>query len=399
MISRDIDYKEKYYASKKIDNVQECSVCIFDSTIPDIEFDDEGVCTYCHMVENLKNQYKTGLPEGKKMLEDLIEEIKSVGKKKKYDCVIGISGGTDSSYMLHFAVKNGLRPLAVLYDNTWNTSIATENIRKMTSALNVDLYTHVCNNKEADDIFKSFFLAGVPELDCSTDIAIAETLYRAASKHGIKYILEGHSFTTEGVAPLGNNYFDGKYVESVQKKHGSLKSIKTFPNMTFYNFMKWVLVKRIKKIRPLWYIEYSKEDAQEFLKKEYGWANYGGHHLENRLTAFLHKVWYPYKFTFDARNWSLAAAARSNIMTREEAATKYKQPIEWDTELVAYFQKRLSISDKELDEKFKEKGKNFTDYKTYKKRFERLRPLFFLLAKANLVPMSFYIKYTSKDNR
>src|SRR5690606_15768218 len=134
------------------------------------------------------------------------ETIKKSGKGKPYDCVVGVSGGTDSSYMLSKAIEWGLRPLAAHYDNTWNTAIATENIRKVTTALGTDLYTLVVDNKESDDIFRSFFLSGVPELDCSTDITLSETLYRAASKYGIKYILEGHSFKTEGVSPMGNNY-------------------------------------------------------------------------------------------------------------------------------------------------------------------------------------------------
>lgn len=386
------------FKEEKLDAII-CSRCIFDNGVPDIVFDDDGVCNYCHMVTDLVDQYGTGSAKGKQMLDEIIEIIKEAGKNKKYDCVVGVSGGTDSSYTLHQAIQFGLRPLAVLYDNTWSSSIATENIRKITSALGVDLYTHVVKNKEADDIFKAFFLAGVPELDCSTDIAIAETLYRAAAKHNIKYILEGHSFATEGVAPLGNNYFDGKYVESIHKKHGHLKSIKSFPNMTFYNFMKWVLVKRIKKIRPLWYVDYSKTAAQEMLKETYGWENYGGHHLENRLTAFLHKVWYPYRFDFDARNWSLAAASRIGLMDREEAIEIYQKKIPWDSDLVEYFKKRLQLTDAEFEAGMNGPKRSFRDYKTYKQRFERLRPMFYLLAKANLVPMSFYIKYTSKENR
>ena len=150
------------------------------------------------------------------------------------------------------------------YDNTWNTAIATENIRKVLTKLNVDLYTHVINNKEADDIFKAFFEAGVPEIEASTDLALAETMYRAASKYRIKYILEGHSFVAEGISPLGKNYFDGKYIASIHKKFGKLP-MKSYPLMTFWRFLKWTLFYRIKKIRPLWYIKYSKEEARTCL--------------------------------------------------------------------------------------------------------------------------------------
>jgi len=266
----------------------------------------------------------------------------------------------------------------------------------VTKALHVDLFTIVVDNKEADDIFKSFFLASVPELDCSTDIALAETMYRAASKFGIKYILEGHSFIAEGVSPMGKNYFDGKYIEDVHKKYGK-KKMKTFPNMTFWGFMKWVLLKRIRKIRPLWYLPYSKEEARAFLEEKFKWQYYGGHHLENRITAYLHTVYNPQKFDIDNRNWSLAAASRNGLMAREEALTIYNTPIETDQELIEYFKKRLGLREEEYLAVMKGIQRNYKDFKTYKKRFETMRPLFYMLAKANLVPMSFYIKYTSKS--
>lgn len=306
-------------------NLKVCTRCIYDETVPRISFDEAGICNYCKMSDDLAKQYKTGTKEGKKELERLVAKIKEKGKNRKYDCVVGVSGGTDSSYMLAKAVDWGLRPLAAHYDNTWNSAIATENIRKVTKALNVDLFTLVVDNKEVDDIFKSFFIAAVPELDCSTDIALAETLYRAANKYGIKYILEGHSFIAEGVSPMGNNYFDGKYIIDIHKKFGK-KKMKTFPNMTFGSFMKWILIKRIRKIRPLWYINYSKAEAREYLETNYGWQYYGGHHLENRMTAFLHTIYNPQKFGIDNRNWSLAEAAGNGLMPRDEALKIYQTP-------------------------------------------------------------------------
>ena len=278
-----------YYKADKI-----CTRCIYDERTPSITFDENGVCNYCHMVDNLIEQYGTGTKKGEDEFKSIIENIKRSGRGKQYDCVLGVSGGTDSSYMVYLAKMWGLRPLAVHYDNTWNSAIATENIRKVLGKLKVDLFTHVVDNKEADDIFKAFMYAGVPELEASTDLALAQTLYKAASKYGIKYILEGHSFIAEGITPLGKNYFDGKYIAAIHKKFGKMK-MKTFPNMTFMSFMKWLLVKRIKKIRPLWYINYSKEAAREFLEKEYGWQYYGGHHLENRMTAFNHSIYFPTK--------------------------------------------------------------------------------------------------------
>jgi len=326
--------------------VRICNACIYDENTPGIKFDETGVCNYCHMIDNLKDQFKTGTKEGLSAFTNILSTIKRDGESKKYDCVVGVSGGTDSSYMLAKAVEWGLRPLAVHYDNTWNTAIATENIRKVTKKLSVDLYTHVVDNKESDDIFNSFFLACVPELDGPTDIALAETLYRAASKYNVQYILEGHSFIAEGVSPLGSAYVDGQYIKSVHKQYGKIK-MNTFPNMDFWSFIKWILVKRIKKIRPLWYIPYSKEEAQKYLEDEFCWHYYGGHHLENRMTAFNHSVWFPQKFNIDQRNNSLSAAVRTGLISREKALELYNTPPYVEPELIEYFKKRIGISEEE----------------------------------------------------
>jgi N-acetyl sugar amidotransferase len=375
--------------------LQICSRCIYSEKVSRISFDENGVCNYCRMSDNIQQQYKTGTPEGEQELQKIIQKIKAKGKGKKYDCIVGISGGTDSSFTLAKAVEWGLRPLAVHFDNTWNSTIASHNIYQVVNKLNIDLYTYVVDNKEMESITRAFFYAGVPELDCPTDIAIAEVMYRCANKFGVKYILEGHSFITEGISPMGTNYFDGKYISDIYKKFSGGR-VKTFPNMNFLSFMKWTAWKRIKKIRPLWYINYSKEEAQSYLKKEFGWQYYGGHHLENWLSAFTYSVYKPQKFGVDDRNWSLAAAARNGLMPRAEALRKYSEPVENSEELKNYFLKRMSLPEVEFHSVMNGEKRTYRDYRTYKKRFERLRPFFYLLAKANLIPYSFYIKYTSK---
>lgn len=386
--------QEKITSSAQVINGKQiCIRCIYDESVPAITFDDEGVCNYCRMVDELVEEYQTGKPEGEKRIQEIIAKIKEDGKGKKYDCVIGVSGGTDSSFMVDWAVKNGLRPLAVHYDNTWNTAIATENIRKVLTKLDVDLFTLVVNNKEADDIFRSFFLADVPEIDASTDLALAETMYRAASQYKVKYVLEGHSFLAEGISPLGKNYFDGKYIQSIHDMFGTLP-LKTYPLMTFSKFIKWTAFKRIQKIRPLWYIKYNKEDARAFLEKEFGWEYYGGHHLENRMTAFNHSYYFPKKFEVDYRNNSLSASVRTGKLGRDEAIDEYyNKPPYLEPELLSYFKKRLGLTDVEFDEVMNRPPKYWTEYPTYKKRFELLRPFFHILMKARLVPHSFYMKY------
>lgn len=384
----------KSYINYKGRKIQICSRCIYSEEVAGISFDEEGVCNYCHTMDNLVQEYGTGTTKGEEQLKNIIEQVKKEGKNKKYDCIVGVSGGTDSSYMVAKMVEWGLRPLAVHYDNTWNTAIATENIKKVLGKLNVDLYTYVVDNKEADDIFLAFMKASVPELDAATDLALAEVMYRVAAKYHVKYVFEGHSFVTEGISPLSNTYFDGKYIKTIHKQFGKLP-MKTYPLMSFSHFMKWTLFKRIKKIRPLWYIGYSKEEAREYLQREFDWKYYGGHHLENRLTAFLHCYYDVNKFNLDQRNLSLAAAARSKIMERDEAIHRYyeTEPV-MEIGLLEYFKDRLKLSDEEFQELMNRPNKRYTDYKTYKKLFKILRPLFYIMAKKNLVPMSFYLKYT-----
>ncbi len=387
--------KKEFFLKKKKKKIQVCTNCIYDQDVDGIKFDNHGKCNYCVQIENLKEEYGTGKQKGKLLLGKIFNEIKSNGKKKKYDCVVGVSGGTDSSFLIYLAKKNGLRPLAVHYDNTWNSEIATMNISRVLRKLKVDLYTKVVDNREMDDIFKSFFIAGVPEIDGTTDLGIAAVLYEAAIKNNIKYILDGHSFTTEGITPLGQNYFDGKYIESIHKMYGKEK-MKTYPLMSLSKFLYWTLFKKIKRIRPLWYLNYSKEKAQNFLKKEFKWKYYGGHHLENKMTRFVHTVYFPEKFKTDFRNNSLSALVRNKKISRKKAWELYNKPIKNKKAILEYFIKRLKLSINDYEKKMKENPRYWKDFPTYKRIFENLSPLFFIMQKLNLVPKSFYVKYCKK---
>ena len=322
---------------------QICSKCIYDERVGGISFDEYGECNYCKQIDALVLEYGTGTQKGKEKFNKFLAQIKKDGKNKRYDCIIGVSGGTDSSFILHLTKKLGLRPLAVHYDNTWNSAIATQNIRKILSKLDIDLYTHVVDNQEVDDIFRSFFLADVLEIDASTDLALAEVMYRAAWKYKVKYVLEGHSFLTEGISPISKNYFDGRYIRSIHKIFGQ-KKMKTYPLMTMSRFLFWTMFAKIQKIRPLWYIDYNKEDARKFLEKTYDWQYYGGHHLENRMSAYAHSVYLPSKFNTDMRNNTLSALVRNGRISRKSALKEYNEPPIIEKGLVEYFIKRLKLS-------------------------------------------------------
>ena len=369
-----------------------CRRCLYDESTYGISFDGEGVCSYCRMMEKLESEYPTGA-EGRRILKDIAGRIKRDGRGKKYDVVVGVSGGCDSSYLLQITKELGLRPLAAHFDNTWDSQVAVENIRNVLDKLDIDLFTYVVDNEEYNDIFRAFMLSGVPEIDAATDIGLATTLYMAAAKHGIKYIFNGHSFRTEGVAPLGWCYVDGKYIHDIHKKYGRMK-MKTFPNLWMSTFLRYMLVNRVKRIRPLYWVDYRKEETKQMLADSYGWQWYGGHHLENRMTHFNHAYIFPLRFGIDQRLNGYSALIRGGQMTREEGIALMKQPPKYDPELIDMLKKRLGFSDDEFRQVMTQPVKTFKDFKTYKRMFERMRPFFWLMYKLNLVPKSFYMKYT-----
>ena len=372
--------------------VQVCKRCIYDEKTPGISFDSEGICNYCRQHEQLNREYPTG-DEGWKRLTAIAEKIKHDQRKKEFDCVIGVSGGCDSSYLCYLAKeKLGLRPVAAHFDNTWNSKISVENIQRVLKKLDIPLYTYVMDNDEFSDLALSFLKASVPEIDSLTDIALTTTLYMAADKYDAKYIFNGHSFRTEGMTPLGWFYFDGKYIQSVHKQYGTVK-MDRFPNLWLSKWMKWLL-KDIKRLRPLYYIDYHKEDAMKFLVKELDWQWYGGHHMENRYTIFCDNYILPRKFGIDFRYVEFSALIRSGQMTRDEALEKIQKPYEFDESILVEVKKRLSIGDEEFDRLIAQPKRTYHDFKTYHQTFRRMRLFFWLMYKMDRIPKSFYLKYT-----
>jgi N-acetyl sugar amidotransferase len=372
---------------------QICSRCIYDTKVPNISFNQDGVCNYCEQIEELDIAFPND-ERGEVALQALVNEMKEAGKGKKYDALIGVSGGCDSSYLMHLmTLKYGLRLLAVHFDNTWNSTIATENIHTVTEKLGIELFTYVVDGKEFDDIVLSFLKAGVRDIECATDIGLATTMNIAAEKFGIKYKIDGHSFRTEGSAPMGWVYMDAKYIQSVHKAYGKLP-MKTFPNLWLSKQLKWMLFNQIKSIRPLYFLQYDKEEAKKLLIKDYGWTWYGGHHLENRTAAFFHSYFFPKRWGSDFRIAGYSAYCRDGKMTREEALALMKEEPHIEEGLLEYYMKRLNLSKSEFDELMNLPKSYYTDFKTYKKTFERMRPFFYFMAKRNLIPWSFYIKYT-----
>lgn len=374
---------------------QWCKRCIYDARIPSITFDSLGICSYCHQYDEMDQQFPAG-KAGTYKLEKIVQEIKEAGRESKYDVVVGVSGGCDSSYTLHLAKQWGLRPLAVHFDNTWNSQVAVENIQAMLSALDVDLYTYVVDSREYNDILTSFLKASVPEIDTPTDLALATTHFMAAKQHGIKYIFHGHSFRTEGISPPGWFYMDARYVSGIHRQFGT-RPMKTLPNLWMSNWFRWMLIDGIKQIRPLYYVDYVKQDVKKFLSQQYGWQWYGGHHMENRTSYFTNNYYLPQKFDIDLRYTEFSALVRSGQMSRENALREIQKEKPVDQQILSEVKTRLQLSDSEFEDIMALPPRSYRDYPTYKKWFERMRPIFWVLAQMNLVPESFYRKYTVKE--
>jgi N-acetyl sugar amidotransferase len=370
---------------------QTCKRCLYDSSIPGTTFDERGICNYCALHDRMDASYPTG-DAGATALRDLAAAMKRAGRKRRFDCIVGVSGGCDSSFLVHQLVELGVRPLAVHFDNTWNSPIATNNIYTVLDALDVELETYVVDNREYDDLYRAFMLAGVRDLDSQTDIALMTTMYKAAERHGIRYIAEGHCFRTEGISPLGWLYMDGRYIRSIHRAFGTVP-LKTFPNLTFSRFVKWAALSGIKRFRPLYYIDYNKEATKRFLSETYEWEWYGGHHLENRFTAFVHSYFFPRRFGLDNRVIELSARVRDGQIDRGDAEKELANGRHYDPDLVEMVKKRLGFDDDEFEAVMTAPRRHYTDYATYKKTFERLRPFFWLLYKLDRVPESFYVKF------
>lgn len=361
----------------------QCKTCLYSDNIPGVTFKN-GICSACEDQKTLDVEFPTGA-EGQYKIQDWVDEMREAGKGKKYDCIVGYSGGCDSSYLLHLCVLYGLRPLAVQLDNGWNTEIAEKNIKNVTDKLGVDLY-RVKADETFDDMLRAFLLSGVAEVDAPSDVALTVGMYQACDKFGIKYIVNGHSFRTEGFFPLGWFYFDGKYVMDICKKFGTREH--NFTHLTFWKFLKWNL-SGIKRPRFIYYLNYDKEYVKEMLKKKYGWKWYGGHHHENKYTIFHH--WLNWKkYGIDQRLVEASAMMRSGTMSREEAEKYVNSEFKIDPKIIKEVEKRTGLTIKEI---LAIPKKHVSDYKTYHLYFKLLKPFFWAMYKLGRLPRSFYKKY------
>jgi N-acetyl sugar amidotransferase len=293
-----------------------------DTSAMDITFDDQGICNYCNdyltRTENIIFKEK----EQRRMdLEVLIDNVKTAGHGKPYDCVIGVSGGVDSSWALVQSVKLGIRPLAVHMDNGWNSELAQNNIANIVKTLGVDLYTHVIDWNEYRNLMQAFFDADVIDVELLYDNAMLGVNYRQANKYGTKFLLSGSNLATEGMrTPTGWNWLkkDKKNIKAIGKRFGQNK-LKTFPSFGTIEFIYFEFIKGIKWIRFLDYFEYNKREAMACLERDYGYKPYPYKHYESVFTRFYQGFILPRKFKVDKRRLHLGVLVASGQMSREEA--------------------------------------------------------------------------------
>ena len=332
---------------------QECARCVMDTSDPEIVFDEQGQC--CHCTEYLEKRagHTYHGAESDRMFDQMLDSIRESGRGKPYDCVIGVSGGADSSYLAYVIKERGLRPLAVHMDNGWNSEKAVMNIKNVTRKLGIDYESYVLDWEEFKDLQLAFLRASVPEAETPTDVAIPAALHHVAAKHGVKYILSAGNLATEGILPKSWHYDvrDMTYFKHIYRTFGA-KKLRTFPTFGYKREMFYKLVKGIRMIYPLNLVPFVKEDAIRLLSEKFDWVPYGAKHYESRYTRFIQSYYLYEKFGIDYRRATYSTSICSGEIERQLAVEDLKskpyepERIEEDKQYIA---KKLGVSREEFD--------------------------------------------------
>lgn len=357
-------------------DVQICNRCVMDTTAVEIEFYDDGRCSFCkNYDENISHDLHADA-EGAAQLAAMIEQIKRRGMGKQYDCLIGLSGGVDSSYVAYLVARQyGLRTLAVHLDNGWNSELSVANIEKLVKVLDIDLYTHVLDWNEFRDIQISFLKSSISNIEIPTDHAIWAVLIKTAAKMKIPYIIAGNNVVTESIMPESWLYGskDSRLIRAIHQRFGRVK-MRTYPYLSTFDYVRYLLVRGVRWVPILNYIDFNKAAAKQLLIDELGWRDYGGKHYESIFTRFFHAYYLPEKFGFDLRKSYNSALVCSGQMTREEALHELRSPpapaniIAQDR---AYVLKKLSLSEDEFAKILSNPNKTAHDYPNNSKLWER----------------------------
>lgn len=344
-----------------------CTRCVMDTSVPDIIFDEKGVCQFCKDFEQRVRTELHDNPAGYARLESLMKKVRKKGAGKKYDCIIGVSGGVDSTYVAYLVKKRfGLRPLAVHLDNGWNSELAVANVEQVLKRLNIDLETYVLDWEEYKNLQVSFLKSSISNIEIPTDHAIWALLIRSAAKYKISYIMSGSNIVTEALMPESWLYGskDSRLIVSIQRQFGTLP-LRSYPKLNTAHFAYYLLLKGIKWVPILNYVHYVKNEVKKVLTQELGWRDYGGKHYESIYTRFFHAYYLPRKFGYDLRRSYLSALVVSGQMPREEALKELELPpaeektMEEDKEFVL---KKLNMTEADFKSIMDAPRKTHADY-------------------------------------
>lgn len=347
-----------------------CSNCVMDTSDSRITFDDKGVCDHCRtFLRKVLPNWHTD-ERGERELRAMVADIKAAGRGKDFDCIIGMSGGIDSSYLTYVATQFGLRPLVFHVDAGWNSQEAVNNIEKLVDALGLDLYTEVIDWQEMQDLQLAYFKSGVPHIDTPQDHAFFATMYKFAQQHGIKYILTGANYSTECIRnPIEWMYYqsDSIQLRDIHRRFGT-RPLVNFPITSILRHKVWLpYVKGIRVVRPLNLVPYHKASAMKLLVEKFGWQPYPQKHFESRFTRFYEGFWLPRKFGFDTRKVQFSSLIVTGQMTRDEALEKLKTPALDDATVrqeFEYVANKLNITTEELQGYFDAPNKTYRDYRS-----------------------------------
>lgn len=350
---------------------QICIRCVMDTTDSKITFSPNGVCDHCRTFDSQVLPAWHTDERGRRVLEAIVSEIREAGAGRDYDCIIGMSGGVDSSYLTYLAKEVlGLRPLVFHVDAGWNSQIAVNNIEKLVDRLGLDLYTEVIDWPEMRDLQLAFFKAGVPHIDTPQDHAFFATMYRFAERHKVRHILTGANLSTECIRnPLEWMYYqsDSIQLRDIHRRFGT-RPLHTFPITSILRHRVYLrFVKRIRVVSPLNYVPYVKADAMRLLEEKFGWQPYPQKHFESRFTRFYESYWLPKKFGFDTRRVQYSSLILTGQMTREEALEQLSHPAydEWTiAQEFEYVATKLGISVAELQGYLEAPNRSYKDYKS-----------------------------------
>lgn len=344
-----------------------CARCVMDETVPDIVFYEDGRCSCCRPYDEHRTKEIFTDEASAARLEQLIAQVKADGRGKAYDCLIGLSGGVDSSYVAYLVAKRfGLRALALHLDNGWNTELAVANVERIVKLLGIDLSTHVLDWREFRDIQTAFLRSGITNIEIPTDHAIWAVLLRTAAKMNIKYIFAGNNVVTESIMPESWLYGskDSRLIRSIHKRFGKLP-MRSYPYLTTADYVRFLLVRGIRWVPVLNYVPYVKADAKRLLIDELGWRDYGGKHYESVFTRFFHADYLPTKFGYDLRKSYASALVCSGQITRDEALRELEQPPA-PKEMLAqdrdYVLKKLGLSHEEFAAIVAAPNRTYRDY-------------------------------------